>query len=76
MPTDAAYVTPRVTTYLHSTSSSNVSVWSCSQSLPVDMCVCVCVWSQELSQEYEEKKAQYESCAAGLESNSSKLEQV
>lgn len=31
---------------------------------------------QELSQEYEEKKAQYESCAAGLESNRSKLEQV
>lgn len=34
------------------------------------------LWSQELSQEYDEKKAQYESCAAGLESNSSKLEQV
>lgn len=31
---------------------------------------------QELSQEYEEKKAQYESCAVGLESNRSKLEQV
>lgn len=31
---------------------------------------------QELSQEYDEKKAQYESCAAGLESNRSKLEQV
>ncbi|KAM9391908.1 intraflagellar transport protein 81 homolog [Pholidichthys leucotaenia] len=30
---------------------------------------------QELSQEYVEKKAQYESCAAGLESNRSKLEQ-
>ncbi|XP_034397494.1 intraflagellar transport protein 81 homolog isoform X2 [Cyclopterus lumpus] len=30
---------------------------------------------QELSQEYDEKKAQYESCAAGLESNRSKLEQ-
>ncbi|XP_047236250.1 intraflagellar transport protein 81 homolog [Girardinichthys multiradiatus] len=29
----------------------------------------------ELSQDYEEKKAQYESCAAGLESNRSKLEQ-
>ncbi|XP_043968694.1 intraflagellar transport protein 81 homolog [Gambusia affinis] len=29
----------------------------------------------ELSQEYEEKKAQYESCAVGLESNRSKLEQ-
>ncbi|XP_040010512.1 intraflagellar transport protein 81 homolog isoform X3 [Xiphias gladius] len=29
----------------------------------------------ELSQEYEEKKVQYESCAAGLESNRSKLEQ-
>lgn len=41
-----------------------------------------CVWlfgflsHQELSQEYEEKKAQYESCTAGLESNRSKLEQV
>lgn len=32
--------------------------------------------SQELSQGYEEKKTQYESCAAGLESNRSKLEQV
>lgn len=31
---------------------------------------------QEISQEYEEKKAQYESCTAGLESNRSKLEQV
>ncbi|KAM7017665.1 intraflagellar transport protein 81 homolog [Tautogolabrus adspersus] len=30
---------------------------------------------QELSQEYEEKKVQYESCTAGLESNRSKLEQ-
>ncbi|XP_071378182.1 intraflagellar transport protein 81 homolog isoform X2 [Centroberyx affinis] len=29
----------------------------------------------QLTQEYEEKKAQYESCAAGLESNRSKLEQ-
>ncbi|XP_054906478.1 intraflagellar transport protein 81 homolog [Poeciliopsis prolifica] len=29
----------------------------------------------ELNQEYDEKKAQYESCAAGLESNRSKLEQ-
>uniref|UniRef100_A0A673ZLM2 Intraflagellar transport protein 81 homolog n=1 Tax=Salmo trutta TaxID=8032 RepID=A0A673ZLM2_SALTR len=29
----------------------------------------------ELTQEYEEKKAQYDSCAAGLESNRSKLEQ-
>uniref|UniRef100_A0A7N8WMI0 Intraflagellar transport protein 81 homolog n=1 Tax=Mastacembelus armatus TaxID=205130 RepID=A0A7N8WMI0_9TELE len=31
---------------------------------------------QDLSHEYEEKKVQYESCAAGLESNRSKLEQV
>nr|XP_020454832.1 intraflagellar transport protein 81 homolog isoform X2 [Monopterus albus] len=30
---------------------------------------------QELSHVYEEKKVQYESCAAGLESNRSKLEQ-
>ncbi|KAK5871699.1 hypothetical protein PBY51_004562 [Eleginops maclovinus] len=30
---------------------------------------------QELSQEYEEKKIQYESCTAGLESNRSKLDQ-
>ncbi|XP_026176804.1 intraflagellar transport protein 81 homolog isoform X2 [Mastacembelus armatus] len=30
---------------------------------------------QDLSHEYEEKKVQYESCAAGLESNRSKLEQ-
>ncbi|XP_076020883.1 intraflagellar transport protein 81 homolog [Genypterus blacodes] len=30
---------------------------------------------QEITPEYEEKKAQYESCAAGLESNRSKLEQ-
>ncbi|KAK1892674.1 Intraflagellar transport protein 81 like [Dissostichus eleginoides] len=30
---------------------------------------------QESSQEYEEKKAQYESCTAGLESNRSKLDQ-
>ncbi|XP_024132037.1 intraflagellar transport protein 81 homolog [Oryzias melastigma] len=30
---------------------------------------------EELSQEYSEKKAQYESCAAGLESNRSQLEQ-
>ncbi|XP_020492080.2 intraflagellar transport protein 81 homolog [Labrus bergylta] len=30
---------------------------------------------QELSQEYDEKKVQYESCTAGLESNRSKLEQ-
>ncbi|KAI4793345.1 hypothetical protein KUCAC02_032785, partial [Chaenocephalus aceratus] len=29
----------------------------------------------ESSQEYEEKKAQYESCTAGLESNRSKLDQ-
>uniref|UniRef100_A0A673ZLY5 Intraflagellar transport protein 81 homolog n=1 Tax=Salmo trutta TaxID=8032 RepID=A0A673ZLY5_SALTR len=29
----------------------------------------------QLTQEYEEKKAQYDSCAAGLESNRSKLEQ-
>ncbi|XP_029366525.1 intraflagellar transport protein 81 homolog isoform X2 [Echeneis naucrates] len=29
----------------------------------------------QLNQEYEEKKVQYESCAAGLESNRSKLEQ-
>uniref|UniRef100_A0A7N9AW22 Intraflagellar transport protein 81 homolog n=1 Tax=Mastacembelus armatus TaxID=205130 RepID=A0A7N9AW22_9TELE len=32
--------------------------------------------SCDLSHEYEEKKVQYESCAAGLESNRSKLEQV
>ncbi|KAJ7994081.1 hypothetical protein DPEC_G00262230 [Dallia pectoralis] len=31
--------------------------------------------SQEITQEYEEKKVQYDSCAAGLESNRSKLEQ-
>ncbi|XP_061672641.1 intraflagellar transport protein 81 homolog [Syngnathoides biaculeatus] len=31
--------------------------------------------SQVLNQEYEEKKCQYESCAAGLDSNRSKLEQ-
>uniref|UniRef100_A0A3Q2XIJ1 Intraflagellar transport protein 81 homolog n=1 Tax=Hippocampus comes TaxID=109280 RepID=A0A3Q2XIJ1_HIPCM len=31
---------------------------------------------QVLNQEYEEKKSQYESCAAGLESNRSRLEQV
>ena len=31
---------------------------------------------QELTTEYEEKKTAYESIAAGLESNSSKLEQV
>uniref|UniRef100_A0A8C6V6U2 Intraflagellar transport protein 81 homolog n=1 Tax=Neogobius melanostomus TaxID=47308 RepID=A0A8C6V6U2_9GOBI len=30
---------------------------------------------QKVRQEYDEKKAQYERCAAGLESNSSKLEQ-
>ncbi|XP_077417630.1 intraflagellar transport protein 81 homolog [Vanacampus margaritifer] len=30
---------------------------------------------QVLTQEYEEKKSQYENCAAGLESNRSKLEQ-
>ncbi|XP_029475988.1 intraflagellar transport protein 81 homolog isoform X2 [Rhinatrema bivittatum] len=30
---------------------------------------------QELTQEYDEKKTQYDSCAAGLESNRSKLEQ-
>ncbi|XP_078083589.1 intraflagellar transport protein 81 homolog [Mustelus asterias] len=30
---------------------------------------------QELTQEYEEKKSLYDSCAAGLESNRSKLEQ-
>ncbi|XP_019740683.1 intraflagellar transport protein 81 homolog [Hippocampus comes] len=30
---------------------------------------------QVLNQEYEEKKSQYESCAAGLESNRSRLEQ-
>ncbi|KAM9811131.1 intraflagellar transport protein 81 homolog [Neosynchiropus ocellatus] len=30
---------------------------------------------QELNQEHEEKKVQYESCAAGLESNRSKLEE-
>ncbi|XP_068573574.1 intraflagellar transport protein 81 homolog [Cebidichthys violaceus] len=30
---------------------------------------------QELTQEYEDKKAQYESCTVGLESNRSKLEQ-
>lgn len=40
------------------------------------VCVCVCVRIQELSVEHEEKKKQYESCAAGLESNRSKLEQV
>ncbi len=46
------------------------------------VCVSQSVWllgflsQQELSQEYEEKKAQYESCTAGLESNRSKLEQV
>ncbi|KAG9487743.1 hypothetical protein GDO78_007499 [Eleutherodactylus coqui] len=31
--------------------------------------------NMELTQEYDEKKAQYDSCAAGLESNCSKLEQ-
>lgn len=31
---------------------------------------------QELAQEHEGKKAQYDTCAAGLESNRSKLEQV
>lgn len=31
---------------------------------------------QELTQECDEKKSQYDSCAAGLESNRSKLEQV
>ena len=41
------------------------------------MCVRVCVARHKaLTQEYEEKKAQYDSCAAGLESNRSKLEQV
>lgn len=35
-----------------------------------------CMLKQELAPEYEEKKAQYETCAAGLESNRSKLEQV
>lgn len=74
MRNNAACVTPKVIIYLHSMSNSNASVLNCSQSLPV-MCVLI-LWSQELSQEYEEKKVQYESCAAGLESNSSKLEQV
>lgn len=32
--------------------------------------------NQELSQEYEEKKGLHDTCAAGLESNRSKLEQV
>lgn len=54
--------------------NSIVIVLNCLQSLPVMRLLIF--WSQELSQGYEEKKAQYESCAAGLESNRSKLEQV
>lgn len=45
-------------------------------SSPHFFCVCVCLCIQELIVEHEEKKKQYESCAAGLESNRSKLEQV
>ncbi len=35
-----------------------------------------CLLKQEIAPEYEQKKAQYDTCAAGLESNRSKLEQV
>jgi len=35
-----------------------------------------CLLKQELAPEYEQKKGQYDTCAAGLESNRSKLEQV
>ncbi len=35
-----------------------------------------CLLKQELAPEYEQKKTQYDTCAAGLESNRSKLEQV
>uniref|UniRef100_A0A673LDH4 Intraflagellar transport protein 81 homolog n=1 Tax=Sinocyclocheilus rhinocerous TaxID=307959 RepID=A0A673LDH4_9TELE len=34
-----------------------------------------CLLKQELAPEFEQKKAQYDTCAAGLESNRSKLEQ-
>lgn len=60
------------------TSQTVLTIYKQAVLLTVNLCkhfFSVCL-NQEISQEYEEKKALYDTCAAGLESNRSKLEQV
>lgn len=56
-------------------SDTLLAIQSTALSIQIQSVFSICL-NQELSQEYEEKKAQYDICAAGLESNRSKLEQV